>query len=51
MVKKERLDKLLVDRKIIESREKAKRYVMANKVLVNGEKINKVGTKKMKINT
>lgn len=45
MVKKERLDKLLVDRKIIESREKAKRYVMANKVLVNGEKINKVGTK------
>jgi len=45
MIKKERLDKLLVDRKIIESREKAKRYIMANKVLVNGEKINKVGTR------
>jgi len=45
MIKKERLDKLLVDKKIIESREKAKRYIMANKVLVNGEKINKVGTR------
>jgi len=29
-MKKERLDKLLVDRKILESREKAKRYIMAN---------------------
>jgi len=45
MIKKERLDKLLVDKKIIESRERAKRYIMANKVLVNGEKINKVGTR------
>jgi 23S rRNA (cytidine1920-2'-O)/16S rRNA (cytidine1409-2'-O)-methyltransferase len=45
MVKKERLDKLLVDRKIVETREKAKRYVMANLVIVDGEKINKAGTR------
>jgi len=45
MSKKERLDKLLVDRKIVESREKAKRYIMANLVLVDGEKINKAGTR------
>ncbi len=45
MTKKERLDKLLVDRKLVESREKAKRYIMANQVIVDGEKINKVGTK------
>jgi 23S rRNA (cytidine1920-2'-O)/16S rRNA (cytidine1409-2'-O)-methyltransferase len=45
MIKKERLDKLLVDRKIVESREKAKRYIMANLVLVDGEKINKAGTR------
>jgi len=45
MVKKERLDKLLVDRKILESREKAKRYIMANMVIVDGEKINKAGTR------
>lgn len=45
MVKKERLDKLLVDKKLIESREKARRVIMANQVMVNGEKINKAGTR------
>lgn len=44
-MKKERLDKLLVDRKILESREKAKRYIMANLVTVDGIKINKAGTR------
>jgi 23S rRNA (cytidine1920-2'-O)/16S rRNA (cytidine1409-2'-O)-methyltransferase len=44
-MKKERLDKLLVDRKILESREKAKRYIMANLVIVDGIKINKAGTR------
>jgi len=44
MVKKERLDKLLVDRNLIESREKAKRIIMANQVLVNGKKVNKAGS-------
>ncbi|MBN2395836.1 MAG: TlyA family RNA methyltransferase, partial [Candidatus Atribacteria bacterium] len=45
MAKKERLDKLLIDRKVIGSREKAQRLIMANLVLVNGVKVNKVGTK------
>ena len=45
MVKKERLDKLLVDKGLIDSREKAKRYIMANLVKVNGITINKVGTR------
>ncbi len=45
MTKKERLDKLLVDRKLVESREKAKRIIMANQVIVNGGKINKAGTR------
>ncbi|MBP8718776.1 MAG: TlyA family RNA methyltransferase [Candidatus Atribacteria bacterium] len=45
MVKKERLDKLLVDKKLIDSREKAKRYIMANLVKVDGKIINKAGTR------
>jgi 23S rRNA (cytidine1920-2'-O)/16S rRNA (cytidine1409-2'-O)-methyltransferase len=45
MIEKERLDKLLVDRKLIESREKARRFIMANLVMVNGKKINKAGTR------
>jgi 23S rRNA (cytidine1920-2'-O)/16S rRNA (cytidine1409-2'-O)-methyltransferase len=45
MVKKERLDKLLVDKGLIDSREKAKRYIMANLVKVNGIIINKAGTR------
>ena len=45
MVKKERLDKLLVDKGLIESREKAKRYIMANLVKVDGLTVIKAGTR------
>ena len=45
MVKKERLDKLLVDKGLIDSREKAKRYIMANLVKVNGIIVNKAGAR------
>jgi 23S rRNA (cytidine1920-2'-O)/16S rRNA (cytidine1409-2'-O)-methyltransferase len=45
MLKKERLDKLLVDKKLIESREKAKGYIMANLVRVDGKIVNKAGTR------
>lgn len=45
MIKKERLDKLIVDRGLLDSREIAKRYIMANLVKVNGVTINKSGTK------
>lgn len=45
MIKKERLDKLLVDKKIMGSREKAQRVIMANLVFVNGIKINKSGAR------
>lgn len=45
MGKKERLDKLLVDKGLVDSREKAKRYIMANLVKVNGITVNKAGTR------
>ncbi|MDD3631396.1 MAG: TlyA family RNA methyltransferase [Atribacterota bacterium] len=45
MEQKERLDKLLVDKGLIDSREKAKRYIMANLVKVNGITVNKAGTR------
>lgn len=44
MKKKERLDKLLVEKKLVDSREKAKRFIMANQVIVDGKKVNKAGT-------
>jgi len=44
-LKKERLDVLLVDRGFFQSREKAKASIMAGVVYVNGEKIDKPGTK------
>ncbi len=40
---RERIDKLLVDRGLVESREKAKALVMAGNVLVNGEVVSKPG--------
>ncbi|KGF08978.1 hypothetical protein HMPREF1635_05540 [Clostridiales bacterium S5-A14a] len=43
-MKKERLDKLLVDGGFFESREKAKRAIMAGLVFVNGQKEYKAGT-------
>ncbi len=41
--KKVRLDKLLFEKNIIESREKAKALIMAGNVLVNGAVIDKAG--------
>jgi 23S rRNA (cytidine1920-2'-O)/16S rRNA (cytidine1409-2'-O)-methyltransferase len=40
---KERLDKLLVDRGLIESRTRAQALIMAGKVKVNGERMDKAG--------
>lgn len=42
--KKERLDVLLVRRNMAESREKAKAYIMAGNVFVNGSREDKAGT-------
>lgn len=44
-MKKERIDKILVERKIAESREKAQALIMSGVVFVDGQKIDKVGTK------
>ena len=43
-VKKERLDVLLVERNLVQSRARAKTTIMAGLVLVNGNKIDKAGT-------
>lgn len=45
MKKKERIDILLVQKGIVESREKAKKYIMAGTVYVNEQRIDKPGTK------
>ncbi len=42
---KERLDKLLVKRGLVESREKAQALIMAGLVYVNGQRIDKAGTR------
>ncbi len=42
---KERIDSLLVEKGFIESREKAKRAIMAGLVFVNGQRVDKPGTK------
>ena len=43
-MEKERLDVLLVNRGMVESREKAKAVIMAGNVLVNGQREDKAGT-------
>ena len=42
--KKFRLDKLLLDRQLVPSRQRAQALVLAGKVLVNGQKVDKSGT-------
>ena len=44
MSNKERLDVLLVERNLFESRERAKRIIMTGSVLVNDKRIDKAGT-------
>jgi 23S rRNA (cytidine1920-2'-O)/16S rRNA (cytidine1409-2'-O)-methyltransferase len=41
---KERLDKLLVDRGLVETRARARATIMAGEVRVNGERVDKAGT-------
>ena len=43
MLTKERIDKLLVDRGIVQSRERARAMIMAGKVVVEGKRIDKPG--------
>lgn len=42
---KERIDKLLVDRGLVESRQKAQALILAGQILVNEQRIDKVGDK------
>jgi 23S rRNA (cytidine1920-2'-O)/16S rRNA (cytidine1409-2'-O)-methyltransferase len=43
--KKERIDKLLVERGIVQSREKARAFIMAGRIGVDGQTIDKPGTR------
>ena len=43
MVRKERFDKLLVEKGMVQSRERARALIMAGKVIVDGQPINKPG--------
>ena len=43
MLKKDRLDKLLVERGMVQSRERARALIMAGKVAVGGKRMDKPG--------
>lgn len=43
MEKKQRLDKVIVERQLVPSREKARQMIMAGKVLINGQPAKKAG--------
>ena len=45
MVRKERLDKVLVEKRIVQTREKARALIMAGKVAVEGKRVDKPGTR------
>ncbi len=45
LLKKERIDKLLVERGMVQSREKARSYIMTGKVMAEGQRIDKPGMK------
>jgi len=45
MNEKERLDLVMVEQKIVETREKARSLIMAGQIMVNDKKIDKAGTK------
>ena len=48
-MKKIRLDQLVFDKGLAESRERAKAYIMAGSVYVNGQKETKPGTSRIRM--
>ena len=44
---KERLDVLLTEKNFFDSRARAKAMIMAGKILVNGQKVDKAGTRRL----